>query len=263
MDILKTIISHKRKELEIRKKSVPVNRLEDSEFFRCKMPSFFEAIAAPGPSVIAEFKRMSPSRGIINIHAEIEQVAKEYQDAGIAALSILTDNKFFGGGEQDLKNVAGFSQIPILRKDFIIDEYQIVESRSIGAAAILLIASVLTKKEVNSFAELAANLGMDVLFEIHDKEDIDKISRHIKIAGINNRNLKTFRVDLERSAELIALLPEKFLKVSESGISGYRDAKKLYELGYDAFLVGELFMREESPGKAASVFIKDLRKHTQ
>lgn len=260
MDILEKIISYKKKELEVRKRSVPVRELENSIFFKRDMPSFHKAIALPGPSVIGEFKRKSPSKGIINIHSDIGQVALEYEKAGLAAMSVLTDKKYFGGDEQDIRNAAGVLKIPVLRKDFIICEYQIVESRSIGASAILLIASVLTKKEVDSFSELASSFGMDVLFEIHDEEDLDKISGNIKIAGINNRNLRTFEIDLERSARMLELLPGEMLKVAESGIRSYLDAKKLYEMGFDAFLIGEFFMKEGSPGNAAGEFVKELKK---
>ena len=167
MDILEIIINHKLKEVEGKKRIIPVSKLEGSEFFKRRMPSFYQALGKPGPSIIGEFKRKSPSKGIINISSEVDEVARGYEKAGIAAMSILTDMEFFGGEEQDLQNIAGFTKIPLLRKDFILDEYQVIESKSIGASSILLIASALTRKEVKNFTELAHSLGMDVLFEVH------------------------------------------------------------------------------------------------
>jgi len=260
MDILETIISFKKKELLDIKRYVPVRKLENSIFFRREMPSFYESLAAKGPSLIGEFKRKSPSLGTINTHAKIEQVAKEYVGAGVSAMSVLTDKDFFGGEKKDLTDAASVVRIPILRKDFIIDEYQIVESKSLGAAAILLIAKVLSRQQVEIYTKLAHNLGMHVLFEIHDMEDLDKMVHIIKIIGINNRNLKTFKVDVNLSAALIRHLPAGYLKVAESGIHGPGDVKKLYDLGFNAFLIGEHFMKAKSPGRAASEFMKDLRK---
>jgi indole-3-glycerol phosphate synthase len=259
MEILDIIIDFKRKELEAKKRFFPVLKLKDSVFFKQEMPSFYNALAKPGPSIIGEFKRKSPSKGNININSEVEDVARGYEEAGIAAMSILTDMEFFGGEDQDLQNVAGFAKIPLLRKDFIVDEYQVIESKSIGASAILLIASVLSKKEVTTFTELALNLGMDVLFEIHDEKDIDKMNHKLKIVGVNNRNLKTFEVNMDHSAELFYHLPEDCLKVAESGFHSRKDVKKLFDTGYDAFLIGENFMRSKYPGKAAAQFIADLK----
>jgi indole-3-glycerol phosphate synthase len=224
------------------------------------MPSFYDALAKPGPSIIGEFKRKSPSKGMININAEVEQVARRYEEAGIAAMSILTDKEFFGGADYDLRNVAGFAKIPLLRKDFIMDEYQVVESKSIGASAILLIAAVLSKKEIGALTELSLNLGMDVLFEIHDEKDLEKMSHKINIIGVNNRNLKTFEVSIDHSIELFSCLPVNSLKVAESGFQTYREVMKLFTAGYNAFLIGGKFMRSKNPGKAAAQFMKDLKK---
>jgi indole-3-glycerol phosphate synthase len=223
------------------------------------MASFADALARPEPSVIGEFKRQSPSRGVINSDAGIEQVAIEYQEAGISAMSILTDKNFFGGDCSDIQNVAEFIKLPLLRKDFIIDEYQIVESKSIGASAILLIGSVLSKEEVERFSGLAVSLGMDILFEIHDTSDLDKLSDNINIIGINNRNLKTFSIDMKNSQDLLESLPVNCLKVAESGFENFKDVIQMFEKGFDAFLIGEAFMRSERPGRAASDFIKNLK----
>jgi indole-3-glycerol phosphate synthase len=209
--------------------------------------------------VIGEFKRKSPSRGDINPGASIPGVALGYQDAGIAAMSVLTDEEFFGGKNSDLKDVAGLLKIPLLRKDFIVDEYQVVEAKSIGAGAILLIASILTKKEVDTFSGIALDLGMDTLFEIHDLSDLDRMSQNIKIIGVNNRNLKTFDVSMNNSVELYQHLPEDCLKVAESGFQTSEDVIRLFKKGYDAFLIGERFMRSEDPGQSAAQFINNLK----
>jgi indole-3-glycerol phosphate synthase len=258
MNILDTIIAFKRSEVKIGKQLFPVRKLQDSPFFKLKMPSLYEILAEPIPSIIGEFKRKSPSKGVINISADVKQVVKGYQEAGISAISILTDNEFFGGKDTDLRIVAEFARIPLLRKDFIIDEYQVIESKSIGASAILLIASVLSKPDVTILSDLAYNLGMDVLFEIHDEKDLEKMTHKIKIIGVNNRNLKTFDVSIENSSDLFSRLPLSCLKVAESGFHTPDDVKRLFHVGYDAFLIGEKFMRSENPGKTAADFINDL-----
>jgi indole-3-glycerol phosphate synthase len=260
MNILDTIIAHKRKEVDTRKRIIQVKSLETSDLFKSARPSFRDAIAAPGPSIIGEFKRKSPSKGIINEFIEIDEVAKGYEAAGVKAMSILTDLEFFGGDELDLQKVAEYSGIPLLRKDFIVDEYQIIESKSIGASAILLIAAVLTKKEIHKFTHLAGSLGLDILFEIHDPSELEKLNVRNNILGINNRNLKTFAVDLGHSQELIRQLPSDSLKVAESGLSSFEEVKHLFDAGFDAFLIGENFMRTPDPGRAAEKFIKGLKQ---
>jgi indole-3-glycerol phosphate synthase len=259
MNILEKITAVKRGEVKSRKITDPVSMLEKSAFFNQKVPSFYEALEKSVPSVIGEFKRKSPSRGDINPGASIPYVASGYQAAGIAAMSVLTDEEFFGGKNTDLQEVAGLVKIPVLRKDFIVDEYQVLEAKSIGAGAILLIASILTKKEVDTLSGLALNLGMDILFEIHDLIDLDKMSQNIKIIGVNNRNLKTFDISMDNSDELYNQLPQKCLKVAESGFQTAEDVIRLFKKGYDAFLIGERFMRSDDPGKSASIFINNLK----
>ena len=259
MNILDKIVAVKREEVKGRKIANPVSALERSDFFNLRMPSFYDSLSKPSPSVIGEFKRKSPSRGDINPGASIREVALGYQDAGVAAMSVLTDEEFFGGKDSDLQAVAQILQIPILRKDFIIDEYQVIEAKSIGSSAILLIASILSKKEVNIFSGIAMNLGMDILFEIHDKSDLDKISQNIKIIGVNNRNLKTFEVSIDNSYDLFKHLPHDCLKVAESGFQTSEDVMRLFKKGYDAFLIGESFMKSEDPGKSAAAFIYNLK----
>jgi indole-3-glycerol phosphate synthase len=263
MDVLDKIIAFKRNELKSIKEGSPIKRLETSLFFKREMPSFFKAVEKPGPSIIGEFKRKSPSKGVINIHSEVETVARGYEEAGVAAISILTDKEFFGAENKDLQKVACFAKIPILRKEFIIDEYQVIESKSIGAGAILLIASVLSKKEVYSLTGLASDLGLDVLFEIHDEYDIEKLNSKIKIIGVNNRNLKTFEVAIDNSRTLLSHLPEGCLKVAESGFNSCHDVDELFKSGYNAFLIGENFMRSDDPGETAKKFINGLRRSTK
>jgi indole-3-glycerol phosphate synthase len=259
MDILEKIAAFKKEEVKIKKRLMPVNALEKSAFFKREMPSFYEALAKEGPSVIGEFKRKSPSKGIINVDADIRRVALGYQSGGISAMSILTDEEFFGGNGSDLEEAAGFLKIPVLRKDFIVDEYQVTEAKSIGAAAILLIASMLSKKEVETFSELAISLGLDILFEIHDLADLEKFCEKIKVVGVNNRNLKTFEVSMDSSEALFKYLPHECLKVAESGFRSVDDARNLFNQGYDAFLIGESFMKSDDPGSAAARFVYNLK----
>ena len=210
--------------------------------------------------IIAEFKRQSPSKGVINDKATIEEVTNGYLDANVAAQSILTDTSFFGGTMVDLMQARTINSIkPILRKDFIVDGFQIVEAKAIGADAILLIAACLTKEELKNYGKLAEDLGMEVLYEVHTQEDLDKIDLHKKIIGINNRNLKTFDVDLENSVNLANQIPEDCLKISESGLSDPRIITGLKEYGFNGFLIGENFMKTENPGKACEMFINQIR----
>ena len=263
MDILEQIVYVKKEEVRTRKITAPVSMLEKSAFFNLVMPSFHKALSGPGPSVIGEFKRKSPSRGNINLTADIHSVADGYQDAGIAAMSVLTDKQFFGGDNSDLQAAAGILRIPVLKKDFIVDEYQVIEAKSSGAAAILLIASILSSKEVEILSASALGLGMDILLEIHEPADIDKLNQNIKIIGVNNRNLRTFEVSLDNSENLFKQLPQNCLKVAESGFRSGEDVKRLYQKGYDAFLIGENFMRSRDPGISAAAFIKNLKSITE
>jgi indole-3-glycerol phosphate synthase len=211
--------------------------------------------------IIAEFKRQSPSKGIINDTATIAEVTNGYLDANIAAQSILTDTSFFGGTMADLMEARIINQQkPILRKDFIVDGFQIVEAKAIGADVILLIASCLTSEELKNYGNLATDLGMEVLYEVHSQQDLDKINDlDNKIIGINNRNLKTFKVDLDNSIKLADQIPDTSVKISESGISDPRIIMGLKEYGFQGFLIGENFMKEENPGEACQNFINHIR----
>jgi indole-3-glycerol phosphate synthase len=259
MNILDKIVASKRDEVRIRKKLFPEAELKKSIFFDREPISFYSALKKKGPSIIGEFKRRSPSKGEINITADAAYVAAGYEEAGVTAMSVLTDNEFFGGDNNDLIKVAAFTGLPILRKDFIIDGYQVVESKSIGASAILLIGSILSKKETELLAGLALTLGMDVLYEIHDENDLKKMSHNIRIVGVNNRNLKTFEINIENSIDLLHQLPADCLKVAESGFQTLTDVRKMHARGYDAFLIGEKFMRSADPAKSAAAFISGLK----
>ena len=262
MTILDKIIAFKKKEIAKIKAEVPVKKLVESPNFSRQSLSLKKSLLAVGSSgIIAEYKRQSPSKGIINDKATIAEVTNGYLEANVAAQSILTDTSFFGGTMADLMEARVINQQkPILRKDFIVDGFQIVEAKAIGADVILLIAACLTATELKNYGNLATDLGMEVLYEVHSQEDLDKI-KHLenKIIGINNRNLKTFDVDLEHSIKLAGQIPDSCVKVSESGISDPRIITGLKEYGFQGFLIGENFMKEENPGAACQAFINQIK----
>ena len=262
MTILEKIIAFKKKEIAKIKAEVPVQKLVQSPSFSRTTFSLKKSLLEVGSTgVIAEFKRQSPSKGIINDKATIAEVTTGYLDANVAAQSILTDTSFFGGTMADLMEARALNQQkPILRKDFIVDGFQIVESKAIGADVILLIAACLTSKELKNYGNLATDLGLEVLYEVHTQEDLEKINDlDNKIIGINNRNLKTFEVDLDHSIRLANQIPETSVKVSESGISNPRIITGLKQYGFQGFLIGENFMKEENPGDACLEFISQIR----
>ena len=261
MDILDKIIAHKKQEVAQLRQEVKVEKLLKSPSFQRTPISLKKSLTEIGSTgIIAEFKRQSPSKGVINDQASVIEVTQGYLKANVAAQSILTDTEFFGGNILDVMQARSVNDtIPILRKDFIVDGFQIVEAKSIGADAILLIAACLSTKELRDYGQLAEDLGLDVLYEVHSKEDLDKIDLDNKIIGINNRNLKTFEVDLEHSIELASLIPESCIKVSESGISNPRIISGLREYGFKGFLIGENFMKSEDPGFACQEFISQIR----
>lgn len=265
MNILDEIIAHKRKEVAERKKAVSLQMLEKSEFFSAAAIPLTEHLRrADKTGIIAEFKRRSPSKGIINANASVEDTTRGYSEAGASALSVLTDEKFFGGSSQDLLRARRVNTCPILRKDFTIDEYQITEAKSIGADAILLIAAVLSPAESKRLAAFAHQLGLQVLLEVHnEKELLDNLHAEADLIGVNNRNLKTFTVSTEVSKRLAALIPDGVLKVSESGISDPEAIADLRSHGYEGFLIGENFMRHAAPEKAATDFMQQLNRINQ
>ncbi|MGG8495506.1 indole-3-glycerol phosphate synthase TrpC [Tenacibaculum sp. TC6] len=262
MTILDKIIAFKKKEVAKIKAEVSVKKLVESPNFKNTSFSLKKSLLDPySTGIIAEFKRQSPSKGIINDKVSISEVTEGYLEANVAAQSILTDTSFFGGTIADLLEARIINQQkPILRKDFIVDGFQIVEAKAIGADVILLIATCLTSEELKNYGQLAKDLGLEVLYEVHTQEDLDKISDlDDKIIGINNRNLKTFEVDLEHSIKLASQIPDSTIKVSESGISDPRIITGLKEYGFQGFLIGENFMKTENPGLACQEFISQIR----
>jgi indole-3-glycerol phosphate synthase len=259
MNILDTIVEHKRAEILLRKQEYPLARLASFESYRRKT----NVITIPGSEgragIIAEFKRKSPSRGPIHMNADPVQVARAYETAGVSAMSILTDQDFFGGSLVDLNQVRqACPGLVLLRKDFIIDPYQIHEASAYGADMVLSIAAILDRREVEELALEAASLGLNVLFEVHRKDELEKYHPEIKFVGVNNRDLKTFKVDTVRSLEMIAHMPPGVVPVSESGLSRPDELMKLWTAGYRLFLMGENFMKEKDPGAACRSFIKRL-----
>jgi indole-3-glycerol phosphate synthase len=259
MNILETIIAEKEIEVSRQKALVPVAVLEQSEFFNRNTFSLKEFLLdATKTGIIAEFKRKSPSKGIINDRSDVIEVTKAYTTNGASCLSVLTDEIFFGGTAADLKS-ARVNNIPILRKDFIIDEYQIVEARAMGADVILLIAACLSPQRVKELASFAKTLQLEVLLEIHNEDELQHICDATEIVGINNRDLKTFTVDINRSIELGKKIPAGKLKIAESGINNTDTICTFKNAGFHGFLIGENFMKEADPTIAFAEFVKQLK----
>jgi len=260
MSTLETIVAYKKKEVEEKKALIPTKLLEQSIYFPTATISLAEYLKRDDKiGVIAEIKRRSPSNPEINPNVNVERTSIGYMQSGASALSVLTDNHFFGGTNEDLTVARKFNFCPILRKDFIIDEYQIVEAKSIGADAILLIAAVLTEPEIKRLATFAQSLDLEILMEIHDESELNNVDlSYVHVLGVNNRNLKTMEVNLETSMSLAEKLPQSTTKISESGIKSAEDAAKLKQFGYDGFLIGELFMKCTRPERACMQFIDEL-----
>ncbi|MEP6795332.1 MAG: indole-3-glycerol phosphate synthase TrpC [Saprospiraceae bacterium] len=260
MNLLDNIRDYKLKEVEERKSLYPIKLLEKSIFFKSQCVSMREYVTDPKRSgIIAEFKRKSPSKGNINKYANVEEVTLGYMGAGASALSILTDEYFFGAKKDDLQIARKFNYCPILRKDFLLDEYQIIESKSIGADAILLIARFIVPSQIKQLTSLAHQIGMEVLLEIHSDEELDEIDlTNIDLIGINNRDLQTFEVDIENSILLAKKLPASTVKIAESGIESAEAIRRLRESGFDGFLIGEYFMRHSHPAQKCKELIKQL-----
>jgi indole-3-glycerol phosphate synthase len=262
MNILDQIITYKIKEVEERKRLQSIDALERSISFSrtaLSMKQFIQNKNKTG--IIAEFKRKSPSKGIINGKASAEETTKGYANAGASALSVLTDTPSFGGSNEDLIAARNANSIPIIRKDFTVDEYQIIEAKSIGADAILLIAAVLSSKQIKDFTNFAHSLKLEVLLEVHDEEELkNNLSAEADMIGVNNRNLKTFEVSIDTSKRLASLIPDSAVKVSESGLSLVDTIIELRKFGYQGFLMGENFMKHQHPGDAAIKFMNELKK---
>lgn len=259
MNILDRIIADKKREVALKKKVVSVNQLESTDLFNSRTKSLSKVLANTNFGIIAEHKRRSPSKSVINFNHNVEDVTLGYQNAGVCSISVLTDGKYFGGSLDDLILTKSVVNIPILRKEFIVDEYQILEAKAYGADVILLIAAILTRDKIQHLSQFAQSLGLEVLLEVHDREELEKsIMPSLNMIGVNNRNLKTFEVSLDYSKELSVHIPDEFVKVSESGISSVAAVKELQQFGYQGFLMGEHFMKTDNPGNEAKSFIQKL-----
>ncbi len=258
MTILDKIIADKKLEVAERKQLISISDLEKTAAFGRKCLSLRHSLLQSKSGIIAEFKRKSPSKGWIHADADVQKITSGYSYNGASGISILTDFPYFGGTPEDLISARANIACPVLRKDFMIDEYQLFEAKSYGADVVLLIAAALTKNECKNLAQKARELGLETLLEVHNAEELEHINEHITLVGVNNRNLKTFEVSTEISVELAQLIPNEFVKISESGISNVQTVRELQKTGYKGFLMGENFMKEENPAEALKKFIEEL-----
>jgi indole-3-glycerol phosphate synthase len=258
-NILEEIVAVKERQVELERSETPVSDLEQQILFNQPALSLCASLLDDSRNgIIAEFKRKSPSKGIINDRAVVADVTKAYALNGASGLSVLTDKAFFGGSPEDLKK-ARVNDIPILRKDFIVDEYQLVQSKAMGADVILLIAACLSPSRVKRFAAFAKKLGLEILLEIHNEAELDHICDEVDLVGVNNRDLKTFKVDVNISLELINKIPTNKMAIAESGISDVETIVTLRQAGFRGFLIGETFMKEANPAIAFADFVKKLK----
>jgi len=260
MNILNKIIEAKKAEIENQKQHVELSVLQDIPDFYRECNSLKAALLKDSSSgIIAEFKQRSPSKGDINLTAKVEEVTRDYAKAGAAGISVLTEKKFFGGAQANLiKARENNPDIPILRKDFMIDTYQVTEAKAYGADLILLIAACLSKSHALELTKAAKDLGMEVLMEVHSEAELEIVNDYIDLVGVNNRDLKTFEVDIETSVSVGKQIPGKFVKISESGLAGSNEIRYLRENGFKGFLIGETFMKTKNPGEACKKFIQKL-----
>ncbi|MEJ6547192.1 MAG: indole-3-glycerol phosphate synthase TrpC [Flavobacteriaceae bacterium] len=259
MNILDRIVADKRVEVSLKMGLVSVSYLEASGLFERSCTSMSKAVARSKSGIIAEHKRRSPSRDVINNSLKLPAVVTGYTNAGVSGISVLTDGPYFGGALEDLLLARASVNTSLLRKEFIISEYQIIEAKAHGADVILLIAAILSRPEIEQFSTLAKSLGMEVLLEVHDGAELEKaIMPSLDMIGVNNRNLKTFEVSLNTSRDLITKIPSDFIKISESGLSEIAAVKDLQSYGFQGFLVGENFMKTNDPGAAALDFISKI-----
>lgn len=260
MNILDEIIRYKAIEVAERKALRSTKQLEQSEHVYHPVISLKASVSRPGATgIIAEFKRKSPSKGVINATAPVEQTTQGYREAGASAVSVLTDAPYFGGSSDDLIAVRSVNNIPILRKDFIVDEYQILEARAMGADAILLIAAALPPKKIRQLAAFAQSINLEVLLEVHTEQELESSTAVVDLIGVNNRDLKTFTTDLAISKRLAPRIPKEIVRVSESGIEDPNTILELRNYGYQGFLMGQNFMQHEKPEEACRQFITALR----
>ena len=262
MNILDKIVANTRQEVEQRKQQASIQELEKSPLFGRETYSMSEFLVDPSKSgIIAEIKKQSPSKGIINDKVSVVEVGIGYEKAGASAISVLTDREFFGGKMEYLTSVRKEVSIPVLRKDFIIDEYQLLEAKAIGADVVLLIAACLPPTELEYLAKFAQNLGLEILMEVHDKEELDRsINPYLNVVGVNNRNLKTFETSIQTSLDLVDFIPNEFKKVSESGLQNASTLLELRAAGYDGFLIGETFMKTKLPWQALAELIEEIKR---
>lgn len=261
-NILDTIVARKWVEIRQAKENISIKELESAIAFETPAISFAKTLANShhDTGIIAEFKRKSPSKGIFNAHVQPEIICPGYETAGATACSILTDTDFFGGRKEDLITARPLVHIPILRKDFMVDEYQFIEAKSWGADIVLLIAAILTPKRTVELAAFAKSLGLQVLLELHDENELQHVNQYVDLVGINNRNLKNFEVDIERSARMAEQLNKNYILVAESGIASPETITYFRGFGFKAFLMGETFMKEDDPANACRKFIKSIKE---
>lgn len=263
-DILEEIMAHKRHEVEAAKQMQPLRTLADILDEQCRQEqlrptlSLSRALANSSSGIISEFKRRSPSKGWISPNADPAIIAPAYEQGGATALSVLTDAKYFGGSDEDLRTARAKVSLPILRKDFICDEYQLYEARLWGADAILLIASALERNACIALARKAKELQLEVLLELHHERELEYLNDAVDVVGINNRNLGTFHTDTEHSFLLAEQLPRETVRISESGIADTATARELRQKGFQGFLIGELFMHTENPGDSLKHFLEQM-----
>lgn len=260
-NILEQIVETKKGEVARARENHAIEDFKNFPYYHRVCHSAVQSIRSGSNSgIIAEFKRRSPSKGWINQDASLADVVEGYQSGGAAAISVLTDTDYFGGSLHDLGMARGFSDLPLLRKDFMIDVYQIHEAKAGGADLILLIAAILQPQEVKTLATEAHALGLEVLLEIHDESELGHVCDEVDLVGINNRNLKNFEVDIEQSIRLQHLLPEHLIKVAESGIQSLETARLLRKSGFEALLMGEFFMKQKDPAASFAAFAGALRE---
>lgn len=261
MNILDKIIADKYKEVALKKKLISSKDLEKFPLFERITQSLSKALKNSRTGIIAEHKRRSPSKSVINQDLNVQDVVIGYDNAGACGISVLTDGKYFGGSLDDLLLARASVDIPLLRKEFIVDEYQLLEAKAYGADVVLLIAAVLDPKELRSLSQTAHDLNLEVLLEVHDLEELERsVMPGVTMVGVNNRNLKTFEVSTDISKQLAERIPNNLVKISESGISSVDAIRDLQDYGYRGFLIGENFMKTADPGKSAVEFINELKK---
>lgn len=260
MNILDQIIAQKKREVVLKKSVISANQLENTALFNSRTTSLSKSVLHSPFGIIAEHKRRSPSKATINHDLSLEDVVKSYENAGASGISVLTDTKFFGGSLDDLILAKARVKTPLLRKEFIVDEYQILEAKAYGADAILLIAAVLNQSEIKSLTAFAHSLALEVLLEVHNQTELDKsLIPELDMIGINNRNLKTFEVNLNTSLALVDKIPNDFVKISESGLHTAEDIKLLKKAGFNGFLIGEAFMKTNNPGAELETLLQQLK----